>query len=278
MRAIFCHLPLRGDGRDGTRLASANHSHNSKFEHKILSLRSPRANWRSKCNVANRTSLHEPLDDTRPVGIDYRDVVLVQAFTWESADERGGQPGNWYRHAREAIPLMQKYHLTHVWLPPPSQSLDRAGYMPQSLYDLDSAYGTFEELRDLNRELYASSLRPVADIVMNHRCPDGQDKNGTWNQYRDEMDHPGATIQWDSSAIASDDPVWPGVGDKDTGKDYPDAPDLDHTNLAVVEGLTDWLRWMRSHAGFEGACVHSPVRSDHLAIWPSDHLTFDSVL
>ncbi len=240
MSAISCHLRFRGDGRGGNLSSWPKFSKITKSKHRTPSLRPPR----SRCNVTNRTSLHEPLDGIRPVGIDFRDVVLVQAFSWESADDARGDHGSdtsWYGQIRMAIPLMRDYHVTHVWLPPASQSLDRAGYMPQSLYDLDSGYGTYEELRDLNRELCASSLRPVADIVMNHRCPDGQDENGTYNRYLDELDHPGATLQWDSSAIASDDPAWPGAGDRDTGKDYPDAPDIDHQNPMVVEGLTDWL-------------------------------------
>ena len=246
------HQRFLGGGRGGipSLVSTIRSPVKSKSLDKSGSLPLSRANPQSRGDASNFTSLYEPLECIRPVGIDYRDVILVQAFTWESA-----QSQNWYRHVREAIPLLREYHVTHVWLPPASQSLDRQGYLPQALYDLNSSsYGTFEELRDLNRDLCASSMRPVADIVMNHRCPDGQDENGIWNQYRDEMDHPGATLQWDTSAVASDDPIWPGVGGKDTGKDYEAAPDLDHTNPLVVDGLTDWLSWMRSHVGFEGAC------------------------
>ena len=38
---------------------------------------------------------------------------------------------------------------THVWLPPPSQSVSPQGYLPGQLYNLNSKYGTAEELRAL---------------------------------------------------------------------------------------------------------------------------------
>jgi alpha-amylase len=250
MRAALSGPRFRGDARGGNLSSSTNFKLTSSW---LSNAKRASLSPRPRRDVTNGTSLHEPLEGFRPPGIDYRDIVLLQAFAWESSvdgDERGHK--SWYKRLRQEIPLMQKFHITHVWLPPASQSLDRAGYLPQSLYDLNSSYGTYDELRDLNRDLWANSLRPVADIVMNHRCPDGQDENGAYNRYMDELDHPGAKLEWDSSAIASDDPAWPGVGDRDTGKDYPDAPDIDHTNPVVVSGLTDWLRWMRTHAGFQG--------------------------
>lgn len=42
--------------------------------------------------------------------------------------------------------------VSHVWLPPPSQSVSPEGYLPGKLWNLDlSAYGTESELVALNR-------------------------------------------------------------------------------------------------------------------------------
>ncbi len=78
---------------------------------------------------------------------------------------------------------MQAAGVTHLWLPPPSQSVAPQGYLPGQLYNLKSAYGTEESLRALNIKLMQAGIRPVADIVINHRCADNE-INGVYNDYR----------------------------------------------------------------------------------------------
>jgi alpha-amylase len=43
-------------------------------------------------------------------------------------------------------------------------------YLPRDLYQLNSAYGTENELRDCIKELKRWNLKVIADIVINHRC------------------------------------------------------------------------------------------------------------
>jgi alpha-amylase len=193
-------------------------------------------------------SLFEALDGERPDKLDYRDVVLLQAFDWESCNH----DGRWYDILRENIPLMRKIHCTHVWINPVSTSVDRRGYMPTQLYDLSTNYGTFESLRSLNLALFDNNIRPVADIVINHRSAEGKDENGVYNLYEDSVDHPGASLAWDKSVVTCNDPAFGGTGSRDSGIDYDAAADLDHTNLQVQEGIKDWLRWLRTHVGMEG--------------------------
>ncbi len=58
------------------------------------------------------------------------------------------------------------------------------GYLPGQLYNLQSLYGSEEELKELLAALKEAGLVPVADIVINHRCADAQDENGVWNNFR----------------------------------------------------------------------------------------------
>jgi alpha-amylase len=50
--------------------------------------------------------------------------------------------------------------------------------------DLNTRYGTEAELRLLCAELSAAGVRPMADIVINHRCADTQDADGNWQGVR----------------------------------------------------------------------------------------------
>ena len=60
--------------------------------------------------------------------------------------------------------------MTHIWLPPPSQSVAPQGYLPGQLYNLSTPYGNQEELKTLTTALKAAGVQPIADIVINHRC------------------------------------------------------------------------------------------------------------
>ena len=148
--------------------------------------------------------------------------------------------------------VLKELHATHVWLPPPSHSVSPEGYLPTQYYDLSSKYGDFDSLTKLNACLLEANLRPVADIVINHRCADAQDENGVWNTFRDDIDHPGSRIDWGPWAITCNDPDFNGSGSRDTGSDYGPSPDLDHSNPIVQQGIIDWLSWLRSYIGFEG--------------------------
>lgn len=80
--------------------------------------------------------------------------------------------------------MLQEAGVTHIWLPPPSQSVAAQGYLPGQLYNLDSKYGNKEELQALCKELKAAGIVPLADIVINHRCADEKGEDGVYNTFR----------------------------------------------------------------------------------------------
>lgn len=83
-----------------------------------------------------------------------------------------------------AATLLQDAGVTHIWLPPPSQSVAAQGYLPGQLYNLDSQYGNKEELQALCKDLKAAGIQPLADIVINHRCADEKGEDGVYNTFR----------------------------------------------------------------------------------------------
>ena len=64
------------------------------------------------------------------------------------------------------------------------------GYLPAQLYNLNSCYGNKEQLQSLTWALNYAGIKPVADIVINHRCADVQNAEGIWNSYRYNFIHP----------------------------------------------------------------------------------------
>eukprot|EP00775_Hariotina_reticulata_P007314 gene7314-7526_t len=174
----------------------------------------------------------------------YKDALLLQAFGWDSCKK-----GNWYKTIQSKIPDLEALTITHLWLPPPSQSVSDQGYMPGQLYNLTTKYGTKEDLVGLNQALNKAGISPMADIVINHRCADEM-VDGKWNKFRDDVDHHGKRIDWGRWAITGNDPVFGGTGNPDTGEDYGPAPDLDHLNPDLRIALKDWLSWLQTDIGF----------------------------
>jgi glycosidase len=125
-----------------------------------------------------------------------------------------------------------------VWLPPPTDSVSDEGYMPRDLYNLNSKYGSFDELKQAIRTLHDHKLSVLGDAVLNHRCAQFQGPNGVWNQF-------GGKLAWDQRAIVGDDPTFQGQGNSSSGESFGAAPNIDHSQDFVKEDLTEWMKWLR---------------------------------
>ena len=200
------------------------------------------------------------------VSVSSKSGVMLQGFNWSSAKRGGGYSWEnrspywdyWYKvmiDQGEAIGETFAY----VWCPPPSRTdtASSEGYGPTMLNDLDSCYGTEEELLQVIEAI--KPAKAIADVVVNHRAGTtcwGDFTNPDWGVVK------GSNYQ----VICSDDegftgspndPHMSGVpsnmrGAPDTGATYEAYRDLDHTNPVVQQGIVDWMNNVLKPAGFVG--------------------------
>ncbi|KAI3435981.1 hypothetical protein D9Q98_002039 [Chlorella vulgaris] len=202
----------------------------------------PAIDLQQQSNVVPLPALtRKTLEKEAPQAEGTGEEVLLQGFNWDSCNH----PGGWYNYISSRAEELGRMGFTAIWLPPPTQSVSKQGYMPGDLYDLNSAYGTEEDLIGCVRALQAAGLKVLGDAVLNHRCAQHQDEHGVWNKY-------GGKMAWDARAIVGDDQTFRGRGNRSSGKIFAAAPNIDHSQDFVKRDLQEWLVWLRSHVGFDG--------------------------
>ncbi|MEE1267516.1 MAG: alpha-amylase family glycosyl hydrolase [Treponema sp.] len=190
--------------------------------------------------------------------------VMLQGFTWNSAPRGTGwnkenpSPywGNWYGIMKKNAASI-KDTFEYVWFNPPSicDTNSSEGYAPTELNDLNSYYGTAEELKEV-----ISAIQPakaIADIVVNHRAGStcwGDFTNPDWGVVKG-VKYPAICSDdegFNASSGDKDHMVGKPSGAADTGASYPAYRDLDHTNTSVQDGIIAWMNDVLKPAGFVG--------------------------
>jgi alpha-amylase len=185
-------------------------------------------------------------------------AIAVQVFHWNSA---GYASPNWYGVLQGRATDLADMGFTHVWMPPPSDSAAREGYLPRQLNVLNSSYGSETDLKNAITAFTNRGVKVVADVVINHRVG-----TANWADF--------TNLAWGCSSVVNND-EWTGkCGGPDSGDGYGAARDLDHANTAVQSDLKTWLSSRLKGVGFTGirfdyskgyAASHAKVYHDAMA-------------
>jgi alpha-amylase len=172
--------------------------------------------------------------------------VGLQAFDWNDISDRAAHFGKLSGRASE----FSGAGFSHVWTPPPSQSVDSQGYLPGKWYNIEGG----DSLKKFTSALSASGVKPVCDIVINHRTAAATDScNGEYISF--------ASPDWGPWGVVSNDAKCDSgnycdgscsCGGADTGDNFCPAPDVDHTNSQVQSDIVAWLKWLKSTYNFAG--------------------------
>ncbi|MEW5307361.1 MAG: hypothetical protein WDW36_009765 [Sanguina aurantia] len=165
--------------------------------------------------------------------------ILFQGFNWDSHGHK------YYKTLSGQVKELAAAGFTCVWMPPPSDAVSPQGYLPRDLYNLNSAYGSEAELRELISLLKQNNIKAIADIVVNHRCAHSQGPDGKWNKF-------GGRLAWDASAICCNNASFGGRGNPKSGDDYVAAPNIDHSKDFVRKDIIAWMKWLRNSIGYDG--------------------------
>ena len=190
--------------------------------------------------------------------------VMLQGFTWNSAPRGTGwnkenpSPywGNWYGIMKKNAASI-KDTFEYVWFNPPSicDSASSEGYAPTELNNLNSYYGTADDLKEVIQAIQPA--KAIADIVVNHRAGStcwGDFTNPDWGVVKGEK-YPAICSDdeaFNASSGDKDHMVGKPSGAADTGATYGAYRDLDHTNTVVQDGIIAWMNDVLKPAGFVG--------------------------
>lgn len=102
--------------------------------------------------------------------------LIMQAFEWYLPAD-----GNHWKTVKASIPQLQHLGVTELWLPPAFKGtgINDVGYGVYDLFDLGefdqngtviTKYGSKQEYLDLITALKEAAIKPIADIVLNHKA------------------------------------------------------------------------------------------------------------
>ncbi|WP_271783995.1 starch-binding protein [Aquimarina algiphila] len=190
------------------------------------------------------------------LGIQAQDEdVLFQAFDWNVQNQPAGQ--TWYDVVSQNRNTINDAGIDLIWMPPPSNSAAPQGYLPRELNNLNSAYGTETQLKNLINQYHSLDIKVISDIVINHRVGTNDAvtfTNPAWPTFYITADDEGRNFVNGPVEFSINGDFVPGFSLKSDGSNgaFAAARDLDHKNPAVRAEIIKWMRFLKNDIGFDG--------------------------
>ena len=189
------------------------------------------------------------------IGLSQDEDVLFQAFDWNVQNQPAGL--TWYNVVTQNRNAIRDAGIDAIWMPPPSNSAAPQGYLPRELYNINSAYGTESQLRNLINQYHNADIKVLSDIVINHRVGSTNAvdfTNPTWPTFYITADDEGRNFVNFPVNFSINSDYFPGTALKADGSSggFAAARDLDHRNPAVRQEIIRWMKFLKDDVGFDG--------------------------
>jgi alpha-amylase len=166
-------------------------------------------------------------------------MLILQGFYWDC-------PSDWYNELSFLTGAIAEKGFTDIWLPPPSRGMagdDSMGYDIKDHYNLDSKFGTKEELVDLIDKFHYEGVDVMADLVMGHML-------GGKKEYNPSLDKDTYT-KFDSSLFQKDYKHFcRDCGGCNTRSSFGETICYYNDDEYMKEGLIEWAAWLKD-IGFD---------------------------
>ncbi|KAJ3768703.1 glycoside hydrolase family 13 protein [Lentinula raphanica] len=177
--------------------------------------------------------------------------------------------GSW-KGIENKLDYIQGMNFTAIWISPTIEQIpDNTyegeayhGYWPKNYYNVNSNFGSADDLKSLVNAAHARGMYVMVDIVVNHFANWG-DSNINWSGLTplnsESYFHPKCWIDWSNQT--SREQCWMGDG-------YVPLMDVDTENDNVVNILNNFARNLTTTYGFDGARLDA-AKSIRQTFWPA---------
>ncbi|GFF35710.1 acid alpha-amylase [Aspergillus udagawae] len=169
------------------------------------------------------------------------------------------------------LDYIQGMGFTAIWITPVTEQFDENtgdgtsyhGYWQQNIYEVNSNYGTAQDLKSLADALHARGMYLMVDVVANHMGYDGAGNSVDYKVFT-PFD---SSSYFHSYCLISDYSNQANVEDCWLGDTTVSLPDLDTTNTAVRTIWYDWVKALVANYSIDGLRIDT-VKHVEKDFWP----------
>ncbi|EAW23731.1 putative alpha-amylase [Aspergillus fischeri NRRL 181] len=169
------------------------------------------------------------------------------------------------------LDYIQGMGFTAIWITPVTQQFyentgdgtSYHGYWQQNIYEVNSNYGTAQDLRKLADALHARGMYLMVDVVANHMGYDGAGNSVDYSVFT-PFD---SSTYFHTYCLISDYNNQNNVEDCWLGDTTVSLPDLDTTNTAVRTIWYDWVKGLVANYSIDGLRIDT-VKHVEKDFWP----------